>query len=624
MKRILVVDESRAVRETLALILGRDFIVIQRSHLAKESFMDWEEGVDLLILGASGGSRDQPSILLKISAAIPSPILFLVDSGPVVDPSQRPGKIDCLAKPFNPYELKERVQRLLARADAASASLQTPQHREGHDDLARYVEFPFVSAAASALAKRFALTSLPILILGEVGSGEERVARAVHFLNRRAGPWAAVYSRGITRENLLHQTALALQNEQGPARSVTLFVHGLESLNGAGQSVLLDLLEEEEGKGRSFWLLSTSRVDLLEKVYRGEFLAPLYYRLATLTLRLAPLRERSQDIAALATRLAQDYGKRLGQGIVGFSPEAVDRLCNYLWFGNLNELELVVARTLATHRTGTIEASNLVLGGREGDVPVGLAGAERIGSEPHGDEPVQTHQTRPEQKRIPVEPRSVNGNLAHSQVLINELAHELKNPMVTIKTFAQLLGDRFDDATFRVRFRETVASDIDRMDGLLETLLDFSRFAHPVNERIVLYEQLERALNEVLAERTKAGITIRWGSKGETETFFADKEQVQYVLKNILRTILEEIQPQGAIGIDIHPRGEVILSYLREGGRLNPLTQYLGLNPATTEDPALPLRILLARSLLERSGGRLAVNFSEGGKVLIRIALPFS
>ena len=323
---------------------------------------------------------------------------------------------------------------------------------------------------------------------------------------------------------------------------------------------------------------------------------------------------------ALAICLAQEYAKRLGIGEVSFAPGAMDRLCDYLWFGNLNEMEAVIARTLATHRKRVIGPSDLVLGGVEGEIS--LPAIVEGGSGQEAEEVAQV-QTGPEERETPVASKSGNGNLAHSRVLINELAHELKNPMVTIKTFTQLLGDRYDDATFRVRFRETVANDIERMDGLLESLLVFSRFTHPTNEKVFLYQELQQVVEEILPDCAKREVGIRWGRKGETTEVLADKEQMEYVFKNLLRTILEQTQPKAEIQIDVEEQNKVVFTYLREGDRINPLTHYLGLS-STTEEEALPLRILLVKSLLERNGGGLKVSYLEGGKVQIGIELPLS
>ena len=116
MKRILVIDESPAVRETLHIILGRDFAVVQRAPLPEGVLSVPDEEADLLILGVSPGLEMESSVIGKVVSQVSCPILFLVDSRSAADLWSGLGRVDCLGKPFNPYELKEKVERLLAQA----------------------------------------------------------------------------------------------------------------------------------------------------------------------------------------------------------------------------------------------------------------------------------------------------------------------------------------------------------------------------------------------------------------------------------------------------------------------------------------------------------------------------
>ena len=157
---------------------------------------------------------------------------------------------------------------------------------------------------------------------------------------------------------------------------------------------------------------------------------------------------------------------------------------------------------------------------------------------------------------------------------------------------------------------------------MLEAMLDFSRFTHPVVERIPLYEQLRHVLEEIVPECIRRGATIRWGRTAEAGEIFADEAQFRYAFRNVLRTVLAQLKPGGEIQIDVEGEGRVAVSYIPEGGRIGPFVQYLDISSSGLEEETLPLRILLAKILLERNGGGIKVSHLEGGKVLIRAEVP--
>ncbi|MGH7769279.1 MAG: histidine kinase dimerization/phospho-acceptor domain-containing protein [Candidatus Binatia bacterium] len=614
MKKILVVDESQAVRETIALVLGRDFAVAQRASL-EDAGPDRDSGIELLIVGVSPASARHPSLFSDIAERFPCPILFLVDSQTAAAVKIPHANAECLAKPFNPYELKEKVSCLLAEASAAPRLLATAWTSAG--EAARYLDYPFVPASVSTAAKNFARTPFPLLVLAEPGCGQERVARALHALNDRAGPWLSAHASEVTEPQLDSRIAEILADEGGESQRLTLFLSGLEGLKLSAQSALLDFLSGQEARGRDLWLISTSRADLLEKTFHGEFLDALYYRLAMLVLRLPALRDRQSDIPILAERLAQECAEKIGLGKVSFSPAGVERLRNYLWFGNLDEMEAVIARTLATHRKELIDAPDLILGdpAESENTATAFAPPAPLPAQKSPDAPA------PRSKKPDALPPG-DGHSQEVRILISELAHELKNPMVTVKTFSQLLADRFDDPSFRVRFQQTVNGDIQRMDDLLEALLDFSRFSGPAKEKILVYEQLRRVEEELLPECIKKETALQWGKRGEAAAVFVDKAQFLFAFKNILRAALAQVRPKSEIQMDVEGGGRVAISYSRDAAGVGALNEYLGVATATNGDEALPLRILLANILLERNGGSVKVDYHESGKARIWAELP--
>ena len=475
MKRIRIIDPSAAVRETIGLVLGRDFTVSPGAPLETESAALSCAEVDLLILAVAGAADCESSVLARVAGRFSCPVLLLADSRPTVpfDPSVK--NVDLLAKPFNPYELKDKVARLLAQASASAAKPPAVLPASAAD--VSRLEYPYVPQSVAVLVKKFAAAPFPLLILGEAGCGQERVARAIHRLNSGSGTPLFIHAPEIAKSYLRARLAERPAAETAAPARLTLFLHGVESMSLAAQSGLIDFLDEREAEGKPLQLISSAHADLLEGVYRGMFLEPLYYRLAALVLRLQPLRERQGDIAALAAALARECGERLGLSRAAFSPAAVDRLRNYLWFGNLDEMEAVVARSFATHRKELLDAPDLVFEFTSGHAsPAGAATEARPASLPAEEAPGPSAQAG---GNAIAAARPANGEPPDLRLFMTELAHELKNPMVTIKTFSQLLGDRFDDAAFRSRFQATVSHDVQRMDDLLEALLEFARFNQP-------------------------------------------------------------------------------------------------------------------------------------------------
>ncbi len=626
MKRILVIDESEVVRETLALILGREFDVVKRPLSTRDfPLAAAREAVDLLILGVTPQLGMETAALLRFAAQLPFAMLLLVDSKTVARAIQEETEIGCLTKPFNPYELHEKVASLLARR----MSFPKPAILRGAPepkDCSAYLDFPFLSRSAALLARRFAAARLPLLISGELGCGQDQVVSGICGLDNLSNLRLTINAAEASAEYLTQKRhQLSLQAEFDTT-SITLVIENLDKCSPAGQSLLLNFLAEAEGKATGIHYLTTAHADLLEKVYRGELLDALYYKLATLTLKLPPLRERLDDLPVLADWFARDYARKLGLPEPTILPEAHLRLRNYLWFGNLREMETVLARTLAFHRQPQIDGADLIFDFS----PMPQAGPLSNSAElaPSG---TQTD-------RAEAEPRleiyrgaqasngSINGhaNSVELNAVIHELAHEFKNPMVTIKTFAQLLGDRYQDENFRTRFQEVVGNDIERMDDLLEVMIEFADFAQPRLSKVALGEPLRTVLTELHGVCAKRQTRFEWKGNGATEAVQADESQLGYILKNVMLMALSEARMGSEIEIDVSTRGALVIRYLRESARVASISQYLNEVGSGMKEGILPLRVLLAKYLLERNGGRFAIDASDREKETLRMEFPIA
>jgi transcriptional regulator with GAF, ATPase, and Fis domain len=230
-----------------------------------------------------------------------------------------------------------------------------------------------------------------VLIQGESGTGKELVARRIHdFSSRKGGPFVAIdcgavpeslieselfgYGRGAFTGAERDKVGIFEAAEQG-----TVF---LDEIGNAGfnfQSKLLRVLQEREvrrvGETRTRPLnvrvLAATNVDLREEVTRGRFREDLYYRLGVLTVTVPPLRDRREDIPALAGAFLDEI-RRSGQQVGPLSREALAALCAHPWPGNVRELKNALQAAALASAGGTVRPSHLpaaVAPGRQGRSP---------------------------------------------------------------------------------------------------------------------------------------------------------------------------------------------------------------------------------------------------------------
>jgi signal transduction histidine kinase len=286
-------------------------------------------------------------------------------------------------------------------------------------------------------------------------------------------------------------------------------------------------------------------------------------------------------------------------------------------------METVIARTLALQRKSWIEAADLIFDfSVAGELPEVPAFKELIRSE------TQEEGQREGVKRL-TEAQNGLGTETGAEIsepqreelsiLIHELAHELKNPMVTIKTFAQLLTDRYQDENFRARFQDVVGGDIERMDDLLELMIEFADFAQPRWSKVPLQEKLRSALNEVTHECARRQAQIAWKGNGYSREVRADETQIKYVLKNVLLAVLSQAKMGSEIEINVEKQGCVTISYLREVARVASITHYFDKSSSGPGESVLPLRLLLAKQLVERNGGDMVLDYSDNEKDILKM-----
>src|SRR6185369_11699897 len=223
------------------------------------------------------------------------------------------------------------------------------------------------------------LSSSPVLLLGETGTGKELIAHAIHAASSRAtGPLVSINIAAIP-DTLLEAeffgvapgayTGADRKGRDGKfklADGGTLFLDEIGDMPLALQAKLLRVLQEQEveplGSNQvqriDVRIIAATSRDLPAMVAAGSFRADLYYRLNVLPIRLPALRERAADLEALVEALAEDIARRSGLPHKSLTPDALDLLARHSWPGNIRELRNVLEQATLMTDDAVLDASH--------------------------------------------------------------------------------------------------------------------------------------------------------------------------------------------------------------------------------------------------------------------------
>ena len=556
--RVWVIDDSPIIRETIAIVLNDRYDVDSLSASAYARDPSSVQDAALLVVGLDALS---PATI----ASLPDvPVLWIEKPGSA--PSTTPAQA-ALPYPFAPDDLRIRVEGLLTgRAAIRGRRLD--------------IYYPIVPKEAALLARRAAVTNFPILICGEPGSGKARLARAIHGFGRhgRFLPLA-----------LPHCTPTALQQTaQVCPGDFTLFVTAIDGVTSETEQCLLEVVDRGGFSSDKGWhnvrLICAATCSLEEMARTHRLSRDLFYRISVFPITLPPLRERPADIPPLVQHITGGLASLLRAEPVAFTQRAMDRLVHYLWFGNLAELEAVLTRSVVLADRRTLDAEDLLFG-------YGRLLPRSPGKTTASHEPAPTPEP--------------NGAV---DLVINELAHEFKNPMVTIKTVAQHLERLLADETGREQVARLTGEAVDRMDRALENLLQFTRFRAPAADDVELNTLLSPCLSDLAPTLTERRVLLDYRPP-EKLSVFVDPAQVTYAFENLLRVIVRDL-PEGQT-LAVHPvEGSAAVAFEFAGARqplAGKLAEFLD-RPSPETEVLLPLGAMFAKSLIERNGGRIEVD----------------
>jgi two-component system response regulator HydG len=383
MAKILVVDDQRNMRTTLAMMLrGAGHDVDEAADGDTACTMIANEDYDLVLTDLKMGPTDGMAVLrhTKDRSAL-TEVIVMTAYGTIESAveAMRTGAYDYIQKPFGEEELLVKVQRAVEKRKlAGEISLMAAEFRE------RY-HFENIIGRSAAIRDvlgrivRIAPTDATVLITGESGTGKELVARAIHANSLRAErPFVCVNCAAIT-ETLLESELFghvrgaftgAVSARKGlfeEANGGAFFFDEIAETSPSFQAKLLRAIQEGEirrlGDNKSVKvdvrIIAATNQDLKIAIAEKRFREDLYYRLNVARFVLPPLRERKEDIPLLIEHFLAKYGKkmqrpaRLGDGVTDF-------LMGYGYPGNIRELENLIEQGVALALNGVVQLDDII------------------------------------------------------------------------------------------------------------------------------------------------------------------------------------------------------------------------------------------------------------------------
>lgn len=352
---VLIADDDRGIRIVLTQALTRAGCRVHATGSLAQ-LMRWiEEGAgDLVITDVMMPDGNGLDLIPAIARARPDlPVIVISAQNSIVTAirATEAAVFDYLPKPFDLPELMARVRAGLERRRQRTPAAPTPAPAPApapaaSDGTALIGATPAMQALFREVA-RVVATDLPIVIAAEPGAGRSTLARALHMLGERRGGPLVTLVPGDPPEAL----AARLAEAQGG----TLIVEDPAAHDPATQLRLAVLLDAPPAEAPSPRLVATTGPDPLADIAAGRLSPELYYRLAAAVLALPPLRERLDDLPALARLMLERAGGQARE----LSPAALERLRAHLFPGNLRELDNLLRRLSLTAQAPRIEVTEV-------------------------------------------------------------------------------------------------------------------------------------------------------------------------------------------------------------------------------------------------------------------------
>ncbi|MGD9022879.1 MAG: sigma-54 dependent transcriptional regulator [Deltaproteobacteria bacterium] len=385
MSRLLVVDDDLSMREMLEVMLTQEgYDVAYAEDGAKAIHMLKDQEYDLILCDIRMEPIGGLEVLQEAKARFPQTVVIMISAYATTETAvkaMKEGAYDYIPKPFNVDEVKQTIRNALDRR-----TLECEKEVLGAQ-LKKTYHFGYIVGNSPAMMKIYntinqvADTRTNVLITGESGTGKELIARAIHENSARGDkPFTVIHCGGIP-ETLMESELFghrkgaftgAIEDKEGlfeASDGGTVFLDEVAELTPGVQVKILRVVQEKAfkpvGETRDVHvdvrIIAATNKNLEDEVIAGNFREDLYYRLNVIHIDMPPLRERREDLPALAQHFLEKYAKEMNKAIHKLSSYALDMLGRYDFPGNIRELENMIERSVALETTNVILPESLAL-----------------------------------------------------------------------------------------------------------------------------------------------------------------------------------------------------------------------------------------------------------------------
>ncbi len=383
--RILVIDDEKNIRDIFSLLLGDHGYLVETAENGRDGIAKAKTAEpDVILLDMHLPDVPGMEVLARIKESAPGTGIIIITAYGTIQSAVEATKLGAYAyleKPIDNEELLLNVARIL---EVRNLRREVETLRSELTSRYRFANIIGMSGRMNSvfqLMEKFCRVDGTVLITGESGTGKELVARAIHFASpRQDGPFVVVNCGAVPRDLIESEFFGHVKGAFTDARTEktgkfelahhgTIFLDEVGELSQDAQVKLLRAIGEREiiKVGGSVTIpidvrvIAATNKNLEEQVRRGAFREDLYFRLAVLSLRLPPLRERLEDIPALCEHFIRKYTSELNKTVSGITAPALARLSAYAWPGNVRELENVIYEAMVMIEEGWLDEPALPL-----------------------------------------------------------------------------------------------------------------------------------------------------------------------------------------------------------------------------------------------------------------------